>query len=66
MSELIENIVQCFSPEDVFSSVQSFLSSGYVFLGVVVILSLSIIKKIIKLFIFGALIGLVWFIYSVY
>ena len=50
-----------FNPQEVFSSVQAFLSSGYVLLVVLALLGLSALKKLIGLAITGAVIFCIWF-----
>lgn len=49
-----------FDFQTVFSSVQDFFASGYVFLIFGALLALSIIKKLVKLMILAIIIGLVW------
>ena len=58
---LERSITLSFNPQDVFSSVQSFLSSGYVLLAVIVVLGISAIKKLIGLAIVGGIIFCIWF-----
>lgn len=50
-----------FNPEEVFSSLQSFLSSGYVMLGILVLLGIGMIKKLVSLLITGGIIFAIWF-----
>lgn len=50
-----------FNPQEAFSSLQAFLSSGYVLLGIVVILGVGFVKKLIGLLITGGVIFAIWF-----
>lgn len=50
-----------FNPQEVFSSLQAFLSSGYVLLGIVVLLGIGALKKLISLLITGGIIFAIWF-----
>lgn len=49
-----------FNPQEVFSSVQSFLGSGYVLLAVIALLGVSIIKKVLGILIAAGVILLLW------
>ena len=51
-----------FNPQEVFSSVQSFLSSGYVLLAIIAMLGVGIIKKLLSILIAGVVIGVIWFL----
>ncbi len=53
-----------FNVQEVFSSLESFLSSGYVLLGVIVVLGIGALKKIGSLLIIGAIIFAIWFFYQ--
>lgn len=50
-----------FNPEEVFSSLQAFLSSGYVLLGIIAILGVGLVKKLVGLLITGGVIFAIWF-----
>ena len=50
-----------FDPQEVFSSLQSFLSSGYVLLAVIALLGVGIVKKLLSIIIAGGIIFLLWF-----
>ena len=58
--EFITSIVQSFNPEEVFTSLQGFLGSGYIFVVVAGILAFGLIKKLLKLITIGVVAGLVW------
>lgn len=49
-----------FNPQEVFSSLQSFLSSGYVFLAIVILLSIGLLKKLVGILITAVAIGIIW------
>lgn len=51
-----------FNPQEVFSSVQSFLSSGYVLLAIIAMLGVGIAKKLLSILIAGVVIGVIWFL----
>lgn len=61
MPDIITNTIQSFNPEEVFASVQGFLGSGYIFIAVAGLIAYSVIKKLLKLVVAGAVAGLVWF-----
>ena len=50
-----------FDPQEVFASVQSFLSSGYVLLAIIALLGVGMLKKIIGLLVSAGIIFLIWF-----
>ncbi len=50
-----------FDPQEVFSSLQAFFSSGYVLLGIIVVLGIGALKKIIGLLVIGGVIFVIWF-----
>lgn len=50
-----------FNPQEVFTSLQTFLSSGYVALAIIVLLGIGFVKKIIGLLITGGVIFAIWF-----
>lgn len=49
-----------FNPQEVFSSLQAFLSSGYVFLAIVALLGVSLVKKLLGLIITAGVLFLIW------
>lgn len=51
-----------FNPQEVFSSLQSFLSSGYIFLAIVILLSVGIIKKLVGILVTAVVIGVIWLV----
>ena len=51
-----------FNPQEVFSSVQSFLSSGYILLAIVALLGVGIVKKLLSILITGLVIAVIWFL----
>lgn len=61
MPDIIMNTIQSFNPEEVFVSVQGFLGSGYIFIAVAGLIAYSVIKKLLKLVVVGAVAGFVWF-----
>ena len=50
-----------FNPQEVFTSLQTFLSSVYVALAIIVLLGIGFVKKIIGLLITGGVIFAIWF-----
>lgn len=50
-----------FNPQEVFSSLQAFLGSGYVLLAIIVMLGISVVKKLVSILIACAVIFVIWF-----
>ena len=62
MPEIVTGLIQSFDPEQVFSSVQGFLGSGYVGIAVIAFLCYSIFTKLMKLVGFACIAILIWFL----
>lgn len=60
LTQAFTTILNSFNISEVFSSVQNFLSSGYIFVIFVALMLFGALNKLIKLVIAGAAIGLVW------
>lgn len=62
MPDILSNLAQSFDFTVIFSSVQNFLGSGYIGIAVIAFIAYSVISKLMKLFAFGCVAALVWFI----
>lgn len=55
-----------FDPSEVFSTLSSFLGSGYIAVIFIILLALSIIKKLMKIIGVAVLIGVIWIAANTY
>lgn len=62
LTSLVNYLTSIFNPTEVFSSLTSFLGSGYVVIAVVAFLAYGLVKKLVKLALFCGCVFLVWFV----
>lgn len=62
--DVLMNLLKSFDLNEVFSSVQGFLGSGYLGLAVIALIIYSLVKQFMKLLCFGIIAGCIWFAIS--